>query len=221
MGLPSVNGPPEGTGLQVREAASPTWEIATDPREGFGEFYSRMHGPLVAYAARFFRDKEEARDAESEAMMTLWWKWPALSLDKRNEKYAFRVLTNIIRAMKEANSMLVSVEDAGPELEQLSFAEAPSFHGTSGDARVEILAAALAAMPAKRREVLLLRYEEGFTYREVAETLGLAQQTINTHVSLAYRDLTAAFVRAGYELAAVRPRLSLPRAHPQRGDTND
>jgi RNA polymerase sigma factor (sigma-70 family) len=213
---------PEGTGLQVGEPPSPAWEVAVSHEQSFAEFYARMHGPLLDHAERFV-DKEEARDAESEAMMVMWRNWPALSLDKRSDKYAFGVLTKIVRARAKANRKLVSLDHVGPELDRHAIAEAPSFYGTREDMRVEVLEAALAAMPARRREVLLLRYEQGFRYREVAEALGLAEQTINTHLHLGYEDLRAAFTRAGFQIPDAKSRRLLPRTTPKNkgGNTND
>ena len=226
MRLARVERQTEGTGLQVREPPSPAWEVAVDHRQSFEEFYARMHGPLLDHAERFV-GKEDARDAESEAMVVIWRNWPALSLEKRSDKYAFGVVTVIVRAKAKANAnanrRIVSLDDVGPELDRRAIAEAPSLYDeTPVDTRPDVLEAALAAMPARRREVLLLRYERGFSHREVAEALGLTESTINSHVTLGYQDLRAAFMRAGFQVPDAKSRRPLlPRISPKGGDTND
>jgi RNA polymerase sigma-70 factor (ECF subfamily) len=54
-----------------------------------------------------------------------------------------------------------------------------------------LAAAAVAGLPPKRREVFRLVREEGLSYKEVAEALGLSPQTVANHMSLALADLRA------------------------------
>lgn len=56
---------------------------------------------------------------------------------------------------------------------------------TRADTAADILDLTLATMPARRREVFQLIREDGFSYEETAEQLGLSLGTICTHDPLA------------------------------------
>jgi RNA polymerase sigma-70 factor, ECF subfamily len=51
---------------------------------------------------------------------------------------------------------------------------------------------AIRALPARRRTVFTLAHVHGLSHAEVGETLGIAQQTVANHMSLALADLRAA-----------------------------
>jgi RNA polymerase sigma-70 factor (ECF subfamily) len=55
-----------------------------------------------------------------------------------------------------------------------------------------LAAAAVTRLPERRREVFRLVREEGLSYQEIAEIMGLSTQTVANHMSLAMADLRAA-----------------------------
>ena len=59
--------------------------------------------------------------------------------------------------------------------------------------RHEAMLAALATLPERCREVMLLRYVDGFSYPEIAIHLGLAAATVRVHVMKGVRDCAQFF----------------------------
>ena len=57
--------------------------------------------------------------------------------------------------------------------------------------------AALAALPAVERDVLLLAQQAGVTYVEVARRLGIAEAAVHSSMRSGLRSLRAALVDAG------------------------
>ena len=53
----------------------------------------------------------------------------------------------------------------------------------------DAVAAAVEALPPRRREVFRLARERGFSYPEIAEITELSRQTVANHMSLAFSDL--------------------------------
>ncbi len=51
---------------------------------------------------------------------------------------------------------------------------------------------ALSRLPERRREVFVLVRQQGMSYREASAILGLSQQTVANHMSLALADLRRA-----------------------------
>jgi RNA polymerase sigma-70 factor (ECF subfamily) len=207
---PERNGPLVGV---LEPAAQPA---AADLEQLFLEAYRRLHGRLLDHAERFL-DRDDARDAVGDAMADLWRRWPTLTPEKRgSDKYVFGAVHYCVFAKMRENNQLVSLDEAKPELDQ-QVARAAEDLGR-GERSAEVLDAALAAMPPRRREVFLLVREHSFTYQEAAEALGLAHGTVKTHMYLAVEDLRTAFTRAGFRIANTQP-AQLPS--PKGDATND
>lgn len=62
---------------------------------------------------------------------------------------------------------------------------------------------AIAALPAKCREVFSLSYLQGFSHREISERMGIAQSTVENHIYLAPEATAGKIVEIGANSAAV------------------
>jgi len=205
--------------MLVGEALPPVWATTPELQRSFAEIHRRLDGRLHDHAERSL-GREDARDAVADAWASLWPRWPSLSLEHRPDRYFFGVVTFCVYAKRKENRRFVSIDGAGPVLDRRAIAATDSFGSTRGDSGADVLDAALTAMPARRREVLLLIREQGFSHPEAAEMLGLKIGTINHHMHLAMQDVRAAFARAGIRLTASQTR-SLLKHSPEGGDTND
>jgi RNA polymerase sigma factor (sigma-70 family) len=65
-----------------------------------------------------------------------------------------------------------------------------------------ILADAVEHLPERCREVIILRYLEGLSYKEVAARLGISTETVKVHIAKGMRRCTEYFVERGL----IRPR---------------
>lgn len=75
--------------------------------------------------------------------------------------------------------------------------------------RNEAMLSALAALPERCREVMLLRYVDGFSAQEIAEHLGLAAATVRVHLMNGVRECASFFRQRGLlDNAAVARRAS-------------
>jgi RNA polymerase sigma factor (sigma-70 family) len=73
--------------------------------------------------------------------------------------------------------------------------ETPDAAAASGEERSAVLAA-LRALPAMYREVVVLRHLEGWGYREIGSVLGLSEAAVETRLVRARRQLRAALAGA-------------------------
>lgn len=196
-----------------------TVPVTADLERLFVDAYERLHGPSLDHAECSL-SADDARDAVADAMVALWLRWATLTPGQRSDKWIFGVVHRCVRAKRRANRRAnrhhVSLDEAEAALERLAASTIPDLTGR--DTAADVLDLALSVMPPRRREVLLLVKEAGFTYAEAAEELGLSVGTINTHMRLATKDLSAAFTRAGFRLANPQPaRLMSPKG----GATHD
>lgn len=63
--------------------------------------------------------------------------------------------------------------------------------------RLEILIEAVAALPERCRQVMMLRHMDGLAYKEIAQRLGISPETVKVHVIKGVRDCTAFFRKHG------------------------
>jgi RNA polymerase sigma-70 factor (ECF subfamily) len=64
--------------------------------------------------------------------------------------------------------------------------------------RHETMLTALGTLPERRREVMLLRYVDGFSGREIAVHLGLAAATVRVHLMKGVRNFAQFFRERGF-----------------------
>lgn len=212
---------------QARDRSAPSDSTAlvgvvpppTPPAEGeyvrqINDAFRRLHARLISHAERLV-DRESARDAVSQTFLELWRRWPQLTPEQRSDQSFFRAVRNKASRALGANKRFVSLEDAEEELDRKVVSETSPAWGQ--DSLAQVIDAAVAAMPAARREAFILTKEQGLTYREAAEVLGLSPATINSQLLKAYADIRAAFARRNISLPTAQP----PRLPSSTGGTSN
>jgi RNA polymerase sigma-70 factor (sigma-E family) len=155
--------------------------LAVDDTE-FRELFASQYGRLCWLGFLLTGDRAEAEELAQDALVRLWWRWLVRRPDDP-ARYVRRVLVNrrrslLRRAAVEARA-LARLEPAPPP---------------SGDEDAMGLWAAVQALPARQRAVLVLRFHEDLTEAEVARLLGLPLGTVK---SLGHRALTRLRERLG------------------------
>lgn len=141
--------------------------IRAGSREAFDEMCGRYYAPLTAYA-RLFLNGNWAQDVVQDVFVNVWVRREACSY---RSYYQERI---------ESIGYAYYDPDRNPVIEKLY----------SQDLRTSINEA-IAALPAKCREVFSLSYLQGFSHREISEQMGIAQSTVENHIYLALRQLRA------------------------------
>lgn len=102
---------------------------------------------------------------------------------------ARNVAVDLLRRRQKAEHEPISDVTEMPILE-----EAPSLEeAVEIRQRQEHLREALASLPDRCREVLMLRHLDGLPYKEIASQLGISPNTVKVHMAKGMRDLIAHF----------------------------
>ncbi len=64
--------------------------------------------------------------------------------------------------------------------------------------RVEVLIEAIASLPGRCREVIMLRHLDGLAYKEIASRLGISPNTVRLHIVKGMRHCAAFFEKHGF-----------------------
>jgi RNA polymerase sigma-70 factor (ECF subfamily) len=177
--------------------------------ERFDELFRRFYPRLVPLAERLLSDRAEAEDVVQEAFLRL--ARPASREDGSGEDGALlarpdelvgawlrRVVLNLginrLRDRRRADERLARAGRLDPALGSErgpSADDSPSQALLRAETRDEVRAA-LATLPERQRDCLLLRHA-GHSYAEIAATLGVAIGTVGVYLARGERAFRAAY----------------------------
>ena len=147
--------------------------------DAVGELYRRHAVGLVRIALLLVGDQASAEDVVHEAFLGLYRNWPTLNDYSRLVGYLRVAVVNgsrgVLRARKRA--WLLPVRHDPP----VWSAEAAAM---ATEERREVLAA-MARLPRRQREVLVLRYYAELADTEIASLLGVSRGTVTSTASRA------------------------------------
>jgi RNA polymerase sigma-70 factor (sigma-E family) len=142
---------------------------------------------MVRLALLLVDDRETAEDVAQEAFAALHRRWNALSSDAAAVAYLRTCVVNgsrsILRRRRTARLHATTAND----VVTVPAADGPAL---LGEEHREVLAA-LRRLPARQREVLVLRYWSELTESQIAQTLGISVGAVKSSASRG-RDAIAA-----------------------------
>lgn len=156
----------------------------------------RMTPRVLGYAARLLSDRSEAEDVAQEAMLRLWKIAPDWRQgEAKVTTWLYRVVTNLCtdRLRKRRDVALDAV--AEPDDGRASVAQ-----GMIEAERAAALTAALATLPERQRQAVVLRHLEGATNPEIAQVLEISVEAVESLTARGKRALAAALADQRQEL---------------------
>ena len=146
--------------------------------DGFAEFARSRWGRLVRLAYSLTLDLGRAEDLVQESLAKLWFQWPKVR-DGAPEAYVRRTIVN---GAISASRRRWKGEDPRWDLPDRP---EPRSDSDSVDDR-DWIRRELAALTVLQRAVVVLRYAEDLSEKQVAEMLGISAGSVKTH---AFRGL--------------------------------
>lgn len=150
----------------------------------------RLVPRMLGYAARLLGDRAEAEDVAQEAMLRLWRIAPDWRQDEAKvTTWLYRVVTNLCtdRLRMRQRRRLSALDDA-PDIEDGK----PSAEAGLIEAdRMVALNAALAHLPDRQREAVVLRHIEGLTNPEIAAVMEIGVEAVESLTARGKRALAA------------------------------
>ncbi len=155
------------------------------------ELTARLVPRALGYAARLLADRAEAEDVVQEAMLRLWRAAPGWRAGEAQvSTWLYRVVTNLATDRLRARGRRgpVGTADAPEVADGAAGAEA----GLIEADRMAALDAALAALPERQRQAVVLRHLEGLANPEIAVVMDIGIEAVESLTARGKRALAAA-----------------------------
>lgn len=160
--------------------------------------YASYQRELLAYLTSKLRDAELAADLTQETFLRFAEKSSADTADFQNTRsYLYRTAHNLAvdhirqqarrRTDLPGSEVLAELADDAPGQEDI----------TLGRERLEQLKSALSGLPPRTRDIFILNRIEGLSYRDVAETLGISESSVQKHLARALLQVTSSLRGGG------------------------
>ena len=161
--------------------------IQSGDRDAFSELYTRYWKKLFLVAVNKAGQLEEAEEIVQDVFVSLWQRRHSLEITTNLQAYlavsvkyrVMKVLASRYQYRKYCDyTAKSSSELTNATLEFLDFDELKS--------TLELL---VADLPEKCRLVYTLSREQGLSHKQIAETCGIAEKTVEAHISKALKVL--------------------------------
>jgi len=167
----------------------------------------RYQGPLFGYLCRMLPSRQDAEDVFQEAFLRVLRHAGRFEASRRFRPWLYAIATNLVRNAHRARSYRQAVAldqpagdgeaGAGSLVDLLAGrGEAPGAALEADEVRVAVRAA-VAALPEKGREALVLYYFQGLSYAEAAEALEVPVGTVKSRIHNAMARLGKALHPGG------------------------
>jgi len=183
------------------ERSAPSPEAALD--RWFVDEVLPLEPALMRLLRRYWRRADDVPDLRQEVYTRVYEGAARDGLPSATAAYVFRTARNLL--IDQARRARVVSFDLVAELEELP--EAPRDEWSpervaAARAELRLLERALDALPQRCREVVSLRRIEGLSQKDIAARLGIAEGTVEKHVTLGMRALAESLAGQGVDVAA-------------------
>jgi len=158
-------------------------ECARGVPEAYRELLSRHRRSAVMLAFQMLGDAEDAEDVAQEAFVRVFQAIPQFRRQASFSTWLYRIVTNLCLGRRRRRRPVLELETLAEPVSE----ENPSRQVTEGLLARQVLD----ELPAALRAVLVLREQEGLSYREIATALGVPVGTVRSRLSkarIAFRD---------------------------------
>jgi RNA polymerase sigma-70 factor (ECF subfamily) len=171
----------------IREAALIARVRANDPI-AFESLFRTYYSSLYNFAFRYLQSPDEADDAVQTVFVRVWNARTTWHVAGTLTDYLHLAVRNACRDRLQHDAVARRWREKRVDELKSEFAAGEAtvsevdarVAGAELDATIE---RAIGELPARRREVFLLRFTEGLSYEAIAKRLGVATKTVETQIS--------------------------------------
>jgi len=159
----------------------------------FEQIFKTYHSKLFAFARRFVKDKESARQLIMDVFLNLWNQHEKIELINNIESYLIVCTRNqCLNYLRSKNDKLKYYSETDLKLieYELNYYQSPQIiDNLFAEKLQEEIDKAILKLPPQQQTVIKLSRIDGFSSAEIAQKLGLSKRTVETHIYTALKFL--------------------------------
>jgi RNA polymerase sigma-70 factor, ECF subfamily len=170
----------------------------------FEDLLRRHRAPLFTFLLRMLGNREKAEDLAQETFLRIIKGAQAWEHRARFHTWLFTIARNLCvdQARRDRFRRADSLDAQGPGEEPAMVDSVPGreidpCRGAESARLRPVLQNALLSLPAEQREVFVLREQAGVPFREIAEMVGVNENTVKSRMRYALEGLRKALAAAG------------------------
>ena len=155
--------------------------------ESFGALYQRYHSSMVALAYSMLADRDMAEDAAQEVFVVACRGMGSLKSKERFAAWLAGICRNVSRQMLRTGKIKPASMSN----------DCASRNDDGAESRREAIRQAIWSLRKSERELIVLRYFDGFSQSRISEVLGIPPQVVNGRLVRAKRKIAKYLKRNG------------------------
>lgn len=168
------------------EALLPIMQVGN--QAAYAEIYNRFQGPLYIFAYSRLKDREEAKDIVHELFLKLWTEREHLKITGRLSVYLYTAARNrIINVITHQQVATRYIDSFLSYIEQVDYKSAD--HLARHNELQAFIQKEIDNLHPRMREVFELSRNSSLSRKEIAEKLGISEQTVKSHMHAALKLL--------------------------------
>ena len=168
----------------------------------FEELLQRYRGPIFNFVLRSVRDRERAADLTQETFLRVVQRADSFRGGSKLSTWIYAIARNlcidhgrrmVFRRHRSLDAPLKgSEEKSSPMVDRIPSREPETDRDAIGRQLQAQIAAAVEELPDDQREVFLLRQVQGMAFKDIAEVVGVSENTVKSRMRYALERLQGA-----------------------------
>jgi RNA polymerase sigma-70 factor (family 1) len=160
-------------------------DIAAGSSKAFRTLYSQWEPTLSSFIFQVTRSKVITAEIVQDVFLKIWMTRESLVEVKDFKAYLFVISKN--RAINALKKSLADLERMKKYASEVPFNEQPE--EDNDQLPFTLIDEAIDHLSPRQKEIFLLHRHERYSYREIAEQLGIGKESVKTHLSLAIKSI--------------------------------
>ena len=161
-------------------------DIAAGSSKAFRALYSQWEPTLSSFIFQVTRSKVITAEIVQDVFLKIWMTRESLVEVKDFKAYLFVISKN--RAINALKKSLADLERIKKYASEVPFNEQP-VEDDDAQLHFSLIDEAIDQLSPRQKEIFLLHRHERYSYREIAEQLGIGKESVKTHLSLAIKSI--------------------------------
>lgn len=164
-------------------------DLGAGKQSALNALYELYVNKVYGFVFKLVHDKEEAEDIVQNLFLRIWENRAIVSKVDSFDRYLFKMAKNAV--FDSFDHKVIKAKFERNTKKQFSYDD--SLEDKISASNLELLIAIeIEKMPVQRKKIFKMSREEGYSNNDIASITGLSLNTIESHMSLALKDLRKA-----------------------------